>query len=155
MQSMSSATSARVTRSAFETGTAQADVVLLLARILLGAIFVISGWGKLMGLSAFAAGLQRNGVPAPDVMAVVGACVEFFGGVAIVLGLWSHFVALLMVAFAIVATLISHRFWEFEGAQRVAQQTNFMKNLAIMGGFLVLSVAGGGRLALDAVFGRR
>jgi putative oxidoreductase len=155
MQSYTTVSSARSGRGLFEAGTTSAEVVLLIGRVLLGLIFVLSGWGKLMGLSAFAASLERNGVPAAQVLAVVGACVEFFGGLAVVLGLRPQLVALLMVVFVICASLISHRFWEFEGAQRAMQQSQFMKNLCIIGGFLVLSVAGGGRLSLDGALERR
>src|SRR6185437_4887714 len=91
----------------------QNDPMMLLGRILLGGIFVVSGYGKLMGLAAFAASLEKNGVPFASTMAPIGAGVEFFGGLAIVLGLEVRYVALLMIAFVIVATLISHRFWDF------------------------------------------
>ena len=155
MQSVTTASGARAGRGVFEAGTMQAEFVLLLGRVLLGGIFVMSGWGKLMGLSAFAASLQSRGVPAPEVLSVVGACVEFFGGLAVVLGLWTHLAALLMVTFVIVATLISHRFWEFDGPQRALQYSNFNKNLAILGGLLVLSIAGAGRLSPDGALTRR
>ena len=51
--------------------------------------------------------------------------------------------------FTIVATLIAHRFWAYPEAQRAMQQTQFMKNLAIMGGFLFLFVAGAGAWSVD------
>ncbi|HET9248086.1 MAG TPA: DoxX family protein, partial [Xanthobacteraceae bacterium] len=91
------------------------DVILLLGRILIGGIFVQSGFDKLMGLDAFAAGLAARGLPAAlvPVLAPIGASVEFFGGLAIVFGLMTRHAALLMIAFVIVATLISHRFWCF------------------------------------------
>src|ERR1700704_341200 len=78
------------------------DWLLLAGRILLGGIFVLSGYGKLMGLSAFAASLERNGVPFASVMAPIGAAVEFFGGLAIVLGLEGRYAALLMIAFVML-----------------------------------------------------
>jgi putative oxidoreductase len=127
----------------------QNDSLLLLGRVLLGSIFVISGYGKLMGLAAFAASLEKNGVPYASTLAPIGACVEFFGGLAIVLGVEVRYVALLMVAFVIVATLISHRFWELEDAARRAQVTQFSKNVAIIGGFMLLHAAGGGRYAVE------
>ena len=130
------------------------DGLLLLGRILLGGIFVLSGYGKLMGLSAFAASLERNGVPFASVMAPIGAAVEFFGGLAIVLGIETRYAAALMVAFVIVATLISHRFWEYQDAARQMQQTQFSKNVAIIGGFVVLFVQGGGRFALTRLWRR-
>jgi putative oxidoreductase len=85
-----------------------------------------------------------------DVMALVGASVEFFGGLAIVLGLQTRTAALLMAAFTISATLISHRFWELQDVAAFKQQSvHFMKNLAILGAFLLLFVQGGGRFSVD------
>jgi putative oxidoreductase len=130
------------------------DALLLLGRILMGGIFVMSGYGKLIGLSAFAASLEKNGVPFASVMAVIGASVEFFGGLAVVLGIAVRPVAILMIAFVIVATLISHRFWELQGAARQMQQTQFSKNVAIIGGFVLLFVADGGRLAVARLWRR-
>jgi putative oxidoreductase len=139
-----------------ETGAVPAnrDPLLLLGRVLLGSIFVISGYGKLFGLAAFAASLEKNGVPYAAMLAPVGAGVEFFGGLAIVLGVEVRAAALLMIAFVIVATLISHRFWELEDAARRAQVTQFSKNVAIAGGFVLLHVAGGGRYAVERLWRR-
>jgi putative oxidoreductase len=130
------------------------DQLLLVGRILLGGIFVLSGYGKLMGLAAFAASLETKGVPFASGLALIGACVEFFGGLAIVLGIEVRYAAMLMTAFVIVATLISHRFWELQGALRQAQTTQFSKNMAIIGGFVLLLAAGGGRFALERLWRR-
>jgi putative oxidoreductase len=130
------------------------DALLLLGRILMGGIFVMSGYGKLMGLSAFAASLEKNGVPFASVVAVVGAAVEFFGGLAVVLGIAVRPAAILMVAFVIVATLISHRFWEFQDAARRMQQTQFSKNMALIGGFVLMFALGGGRFAVARLWRR-
>jgi putative oxidoreductase len=136
-------------------GFALRDPLLLLGRIFIGAIFIISGYGKLMGLSAFAASLEKNGVPFASGLAVLGAAVEFFGGLAIVLGVETRYAAMLMIAFVIVATLISHRFWEYQDpAMLRAQQTNFSKNMSIIGGFLLLLAAGGGRYAIERAWRR-
>src|SRR5262249_37538861 len=67
------------------------ETIWLLARFCLGGIFVYSGFGKLTGLEGFAASLAKNGVPMADAMAIVGAAVEFFGGLAIVLGLQTRY----------------------------------------------------------------
>ena len=127
------------------------DTICLLGRILIGGIFVQSGFQKLMGLDAFAASLARNGIPAAiaPVLAPIGAGVEFVGGLAVVFGLMTRYAAVLMIVFVIVATLISHRFWALEGAERRAQTVQFAKNAAIIGGFLFAFVTDGGRLSLD------
>ena len=131
------------------TATAE-SALLLLGRLALAAIFLVSGFGKLTNFGGFTEMLTGQGVPAANVIAIVGACVEFFGGLAIAVGLKTRYAALLMVAFTIVATLIAHRFWEFpDPAARMAQQINFMKNIAIIGGFLTLAARGAGPLSID------
>jgi len=126
---------------------ANAGTLMLIARILLGAIFVMSGYGKITGLEA---GLGRQGVPMPDIMAIIGACVEFFGGIAVIIGLRIRYAALLMILFVIAATVISHRYWEFaDAAARRGQLIHFQKNITIIGGLIALFVGGAGRFALD------
>jgi putative oxidoreductase len=81
--------------------------------------------------------------------------VEFFGGVAIVLGLAIRYVALLMIVFVVVATLISHRFWQYADPQQFrAQQGQFMKNVTIAGGYILLFACGPGRFSIEALWRR-
>jgi len=132
------------------------DVILLLGRVALGLIFVKSGIQKLLALGAFAASLASRGVPASSTWAVIGATVEVVGGILVVTGLKTRYASLLMILFVIVATGISHRYWEFvDAAARRAQESQFFKNLSIIGGFLPLFVCGSGKLGLDALLGRR
>ena len=136
-------------------GTGWQDSVLLLARVLIGAIFVESGFGKLTGLAGFTSALEGMGVPMAPVAAIVGACVEFFGGLAIVLGAWTWLAAILVAGFTMVASFIAHRFWDVPPEQRTMQSIQFMKNVAITGGLLALVVAGPGRFSIDGFLHRR
>lgn len=129
---------------------ANQDAILLAGRIVLGAIFVKSGLQKLLALGAFAASLAGRGVSHSAFWAAVGATVEFVGGILIVTGLKTRSASLLMILFVIVATGISHRYWEYaETAARRAQESQFFKNLSIIGGFILLFAAGPGRFSLD------
>lgn len=130
------------------------DLALLVSRIALSALFIPGGLRKLMDLAAFTATLHKQGVPLADVLAPVGACVEFFGGIAVLLGFQLRIATLLMIVFTVIASFIAHRFWEFEGPARQMQQTQFFKNLAIIGGFFALWAAGAGRYALDRLWHR-
>jgi putative oxidoreductase len=68
----------------------------------------------------------------------------------IVLGWKTRVVAVLLVLFTAVSTFLYHDFWTLpEGAQRASQLTQALKNLSIIGGFLLLAGAGPGRLSLD------
>lgn len=139
----------------FGLGSTSADVLLLCARVLIGYIFVLGGWGKLTGLAGFAAYLGQHGVPGGYAPAVLGAAVEFFGGLALIAGVATRYVVLAVIAFTLVATGIAHRFWEFEAPARRAQTINFNKNMAMIGGMLALFVAGPGRFSLDGWLAHR
>ena len=130
------------------------DLALLLARIALSALFIPAGFSKLTNLAGFTASLQKQGVPYADVLAPLGAGIEFLGGIAVLLGFQTRLAAVLLILFTVIATLIAHRFWEFEGQARQMQQGQFFKNLAIVGGFLALSVSGAGRYAIDRIWRR-
>ena len=130
-----------------------ADALLLIARVLMGYIFVVSGWGKLMGFAGFVASMEQRGVP--YALAVVGPVVEFLGGLALVFGVATPYAVLALIAFMFVATGISHRFWEYAEPARRAQLINFEKNIAMTGGLLALFVAGPGSFSVDHLFTRR
>jgi putative oxidoreductase len=129
------------------------DVLLLLGRVLLGWIFMQSGWRKLMDIPGFVATLPRRGLP--DVLGYIAPPVELIGGVLILLGLATRYTALLILLFTIVATFSSHRYWDFtDAAQRQQQHTHFWKNVSMMGGQVLLFVIGAGRYSLDRLLMR-
>src|SRR5262249_34145884 len=129
------------------------DFLILVARVLIGLIFVAGGWGKVTGVESFITGLDRRGVPAASLLGYVGAFSEFLGGIAIVFGAGTRYAALLILLFTIIASLISHRYWEFtDPAQYRQQHTQFYKNVTMMGGMVLLFVTGGGRFSIDGLF---
>ena len=124
------------------------DIVLLIGRILLGWIFVRSGYGKLFNIDAYAATFPTRGLPA--FLVYIAVPVEFFGGLALIFGLATRYVVMIMIVFMLVATLSSHRYWEVTDlATRRVQDSAFYKNMAMLGGFFFLFVCGSGRLSLD------
>ena len=130
------------------------DFLLLVARVLAGWIYLQSGFNKIMDPVGVATGLTGRGVP--TILAYMAPFVEFFGGLALVLGFATRYSALLLILFTIIATWVSHTFWTFpEGAQRGQQFTQFWKNVTMTGGLLALFVAGPGRLSVDRWLSRR
>jgi putative oxidoreductase len=127
------------------------DTVLIVGRLAMGIIFFQSGLAKLAALGAFSGSLGNRGVPFPDFWGPVGAISEFVGGTLIILGLGTRYAAALIVIFVIIATAISHRYWEFAEPARRLQQSQFYKNLAIIGGALFLFICAAGRYSLDAL----
>ena len=87
-------------------------------------------------------------------MSWIGALVEFLIGATLILGIGTRYAALLCALFLIVATALAHRYWEYPPAQMAAQQTNFVKNLAILGSALLLFVTGPGRFSIDRLLSK-
>ncbi len=131
------------------------DVILLAGRVALGAIFLESGLHQLTGAGAFAANLASRGVPLPMMFAIVGIAVELVCGILIISGIKTRLAALPVILFMIVATVLSHRYWEFPEAARRGQEIHFFKNLSIIGGLLLLMAAGPGRLSIETWFRRK
>ena len=124
------------------------DTWILLANFLLMALFIISGWSKLIDYQGTVGYLASINTPMPQVAAGIAVVMEFFVGLAILLGVCVRPLALLMALFALGTGLIGHPFWSMEGADRAMNMTQFYKNLAIVGGLLLLAVTGAGRYAL-------
>ena len=67
-----------------------------------------------------------------------------------ILGIATRYAAILIFVYVVVATAIAHRYWEYPaGPQQIGQYTNFLKNIAILGGALAIFVTGAGRFSLD------
>ena len=126
------------------------DVVVAVARLCLAAIFVISGYLKLMGIAGVIGYFTRLGLPQPQIMAYVVALVELIGGLMIVVGFKTRWAALVLCIFTGMALYLGHKFWAVPPEQFSNQLNHALKNVGIMGGFLLLYAFGAGRYSLDA-----
>ncbi len=129
------------------------DLLLLIARVAIGAIYVTSGWRKLMDLPAFVATMSNRGLP--DWLGYVAAPCEFVCGVLLLLGLATRYASIVLVIFTIVATLSSHNYWAFPLKDQAAQFVQFGKNNTMTGGLILLFLLGAGRYSIDALLRRR
>jgi putative oxidoreductase len=120
------------------------DAVTLLARILLAHMFIISGLGKLgAGYAATQGYMASAGLPGALLPLVIA--LEIGGGVALAAGFLTRWAALALAAFSVVSAVLFHLHPGDQG-----QMINFMKNLCIAGGMLMLYVHGPGAFSIDA-----
>jgi putative oxidoreductase len=110
---------------------------------------LLSGFGKVANFSYMAGVMESKGAPAPKVLLAIAACAELIGGLSLLLGLWSRVGALGLFVFLIPTTLMFHNFWAVAGMEHMNQQAHFLKNLAIMGGLLMVGAYGPGPLSID------
>lgn len=131
------------------------DEVILLARILLAILFVLFGWSKMLDYSGTAAHFGQMGTPFPSLAALIAIIMEVPVAIAIVVGLATRPLALLLALYTLGTALIGHQYWTMTGAARMGNEINFYKNVGIIGGFLLLYITGPGRYSIDALLGGR
>ncbi|MBE0693576.1 MAG: DoxX family protein [Aquamicrobium sp.] len=118
------------------------DVVLLVGRFLLALMFLISGVPMLFAPGGFAGFMGSIGMPAPLLVTWLVIALKVLGGIAIVVGFQTRWVSYAFAAFCVATAFIGHSAPE--------EATVFWKNIAVAGGFLVLSASGPGALSVDA-----
>jgi putative oxidoreductase len=126
------------------------EEVLLVARILLAALFLRFGWSKLSNYSGTVAYMSHDGLPLPWLAALIAIMMEFFGSILIILGVLTRPLALLFALYTLATAFIGHPFWGMEGGARMGAMINFYKNVSIIGGFLLLYLTGAGKYSIDA-----
>jgi len=136
------------------------DALSLVSRILLSAVFIVYGYLAFSDVGAWMnsnqASLKRffdmvaGGSAPPTWFGYLIATIQLVGGLAILIGFRTRWVAYAFVLYLILVVFFAHNFWDMQGAARGGNMAHFYKNLAIMGGFLLLALQGPGRYSADA-----
>lgn len=115
------------------------DEVFLLGRILLSLVFLGSGIGHLTQADSMAPYAESKKVPNAKLMVQLTGALMVLGAAGVILGIWMDLAALLLAILVVIFAVVMHRFWEESDPQtKGMEQANFMKNIAIAGGLLVV-----------------
>ena len=125
------------------------DSLALAARVLIAAIFVISGFGKLTDPAGTAGYVTAMGLPLPEVATWIAIAVELGAGIALAVGYPTRSAAAILAVFSLATAVLFHA---DIGDQN--QFIHFFKNVALAGGLLQVAAFGSGRLSVDAAFSR-
>jgi len=125
------------------------NTATLVGRILLGALFIISGFGKIAGYEGTAGYMASKGMPLVNVLLPAAIAIELGGGLLLAIGYKARWAALAIFLFLIPTTLIFHAFWGIDPKEAAMQQINFLKNVSIAGGMLMVFAHGPGAYSLD------
>ena len=123
------------------------DLILLAGRLCLGWICMQSGYRKIWDMGAVAATYPARGLP--EFMVYVATPIELFVGLFLLIGFATRYSAFVILIFTIVASFSSHAYWTYPEAQRMAQLTQFWKNMSMKGGLILLFITAGGRYSVD------
>jgi putative oxidoreductase len=115
-------------------------LIHLAGRSLVALVFVTAGFGKLMALQGTAAYMRSKGLPAAALLAIVAAVLEITAGVLVAAGMRARTAALALAAFLLVVTAIFHNPWGLPPAEAQAQLQQVFKNLAILGGLVLIAL---------------
>ena len=124
--------------------------LVVVGRVLLALMFVLSGFGKLTGIEGTAGYIASAGLPMATALAVIVGLLEFFGGLALMVGFHARWAALALGLFTLLASLLFHNFWAMPADKAFMQQLIFMKNLSVAGGMFIVAALGAGPASIDA-----
>jgi putative oxidoreductase len=125
------------------------NAAALVGRILLAVIFLISGIGKITGYAGTGAYMASKGLPMVEILLPLTILTELGGGLLLAIGFKARWAALWLFLFLIPLTLIFHAFWGLDPKAAQMQQIHFLKNVAIMGGMLMVFAFGPGPYSVD------
>ena len=120
------------------------DGALLLGRLFVAALFLPSGLNKLLTFSAFATSLGAKGVLFPTLVGAIIIAAEVLGPVALIIGLWPRWTAVVLIGFSAVTHWLTHRHAGVGVVFRPRQNREILESLAVMGGLLFYFASGPG-----------
>jgi len=118
-----------------------AAILLIVARLLVGGTFVITGLRNTRAFGALEPMMAGSAMPFPWLSLRVGVGLQIVCGLMLAVGLWPVWAAAGLILFVVTATLLFHNFWAFEGEARGQHLQAFLGNVMLTGGLLGLLAA--------------
>jgi putative oxidoreductase len=122
----------------------QTNAFAAAGRLLIAALFILSGLGKLAAHEATQGYIASVGLPAPLLGLTVAVIAELGGGLLLLIGYKVRLVSLVLAVFTLVLAVIFHKNLADQN-----QMIHFLKNIAIVGGLLQIAAFGAGAFSLD------
>jgi putative oxidoreductase len=115
------------------------DDLFLMGRMIFGGFFLYNGANHFLSNAMFVQYTAAKGVPMPEIAVAIAGLLIVVGGFCVLVGLWPYLGALCITLFLIGVTPIMHNFWAIaDETQRTVELANFAKNLALLGGALMM-----------------
>ena len=121
-----------------------------IGRVLFVLLFLPAGIGKITGFAGTVGYINSVGLPAPELATVVALLVEILGSLCLLAGYQTRIASIVLAVFTLVATFFFHNYWAAPADQAFVAQLLFFKNIAVIGGLLILAAQGAGAWSLDA-----
>ena len=127
------------------------NACLLAGRILMGAYFILPGIQKIIDFETMASYMEAHSVPMILVLLPLTILLQLSAGLAIIVGYKGKVAAFILAGLTFVISIYMHDFWNMaEGIEQAHELQNFVKNMAIMSGLLIMAALGTGKFSLDS-----
>ena len=127
------------------------NFLVLLSRICICSIYLWAGWAKIADWKGAIAYMESKNFPLIPLMLPAAIILQIVGGLSLLLGIYCRLGAIILIIFTIPAMIKMHNFWHVDDNMRTLEKTLFMKDVAILGGLLAISILGAGIFSLDAL----
>lgn len=115
--------------------------ILFLGRLLLGGAFLVFGLRNIRSIPALTGALTGRKLPMPRIAATIGVGLQIVGGLLTAIGPWSLLGGILLIVFLVLATVLFHPFWEYQGEERKPHVNAAIMNTSLTGAFLLVIAA--------------
>ena len=116
------------------------DFILLLGKVLFGGYFFYGGINHFLNLKMMTGYAQMKGVPIPSIAVPLTGVLILAGGLSLLFDFYPFYGCLAIILFLLPTTLMMHNFWSVQDPQqKMGDQINFFKNMALLGAALMLS----------------
>ena len=124
------------------------NVIVLIARILISLLFLWAGFRKVLNWNSTEDSMKNKKTKGIAFLLPIAVGFQILGGLSVLLGFYARIGAILLILFIIPATIQMHDFWNLHGKERITEKAHFFKDMAIIGGLLLLFLIGPGNYSL-------
>ena len=126
------------------------NACLMAGRILMGAYFILPGIQKITAFDMMSSYMEEHSVPMTSVLLPLTILLQISAGAALIAGYKGKIAAFILAGLTLVISIYMHDFWDMaEGIEQAHELQNFVKNMAIMSGLLIVAALGTGKFSLD------
>lgn len=122
------------------------DLFMLLGRICISGMFLWTAYEKIMHWNTTMTYMKTKHVPQVGIVMPVCVALQVIGGLSVLIGWHAHLGAVLLLIVALFSAAKLHAFWSYQGDVREVEKALFMKDVAIIGGLLLILAMGAGHL---------
>lgn len=117
----------------------KANMLVTAGRVMLALYFLLPGVMKFVSWEMHVALMAKHNMPAIEPLLAVAGTLQILAAIALLANRYTYIVSLGLALMVVVINLCLHDFWNFSGIEAAHEMQNFVKNLGILAGLLVLA----------------